>query len=73
MGQQPRPVAAIFAALFTAHQWGSAWRNDIYNVHHDHGTGHEVLGIYREHARVQCGSEKGVMLPLGALRRPATG
>ena len=58
--------AAVFEVLFAAHQWGSSWRNGIYNVHHYHSTAHEVLGIYRGHARVQCGGEKGIVLSIRA-------
>ena len=60
---EPDP-AGVFEALFTMHQWGSSWRNGIYNVHHYHSTAHEVLGIYRGHARVQCGGDKGVILSI---------
>lgn len=58
--------AAGFEALFAAHQWGSSWRNGIYRMHHYHSTAHEVLGIYRGQARLQCGGEKGIVLRIRA-------
>jgi uncharacterized protein YjlB len=57
-------AAAFFEALFTAHQWGAAWRNGIYSFHHYHSTAHEVLGVFQGQARVQFGGEQGVVLSL---------
>jgi uncharacterized protein YjlB len=59
-----RQAAAFFEAVFAAHQWGSAWRNGIYGVHHYHSTAHEVLGVFQGQARVQFGGEQGVILSL---------
>jgi uncharacterized protein YjlB len=56
--------AAIFEVLFNTHGWGNGWRNGIYSFHHYHSTAHEVLGIFRGQARVQCGGAQGVMLSL---------
>jgi uncharacterized protein YjlB len=57
-----RDAAAVFETMFEAHQWGNGWRNGIYGVHHYHSTAHEVLGIFRGQATVQCGGEHGVIL-----------
>jgi uncharacterized protein YjlB len=56
--------AAVFEAVFTAHQWSSAWRNGIYGFHHYHSTAHEVLGIFGGQARVQLGGARGVVLTI---------
>lgn len=56
--------AAIFEALFNAHGWGNGWRNGIYSFHHYHSTAHEVLGVFRGQARVQCGGTQGAILSL---------
>ncbi len=51
--------AAIFEELFAANQWGSSWRNGIYNYLHYHSMIHEVLGIARGRGRVRLGGDKG--------------
>jgi uncharacterized protein YjlB len=58
--------AAVFEALFTTHGWGNGWRNGIYGFHHYHSTAHEVLGVFRGHATVQCGGEHGITLSIQA-------
>jgi uncharacterized protein YjlB len=62
----PRDPAALFETRFAAHQWGSAWRNGIYSVHHYHSTAHEVLGVYRGQATVLFGGQQGVELSVQA-------
>jgi uncharacterized protein YjlB len=62
----PRDPASLFEARFTAHQWGSTWRNGIYGFHHYHSTAHEVLGVYRGQGTVLFGGEQGVELSLQA-------
>jgi uncharacterized protein YjlB len=59
-----RHAAAFFEAIFAAHQWGSAWRNGIYGVHHYHSTAHEVLGVFQGQARVQFGGAQGVVVSI---------
>ena len=53
--------AALFEELFAANVWSGCWRNGIYPYHHYHSTAHEVLGIYHDSAKVQCGDENGVI------------
>ena len=59
-------LAAKFEALFAAHHWPPAWRYGIFGYHHYHSTAHEVLGIFRGHATLQCGGEHGVVLEVRA-------
>jgi uncharacterized protein YjlB len=58
--------AAIFEAAFAANGWGSSWRNGIYAFRHFHTRAHEVLGIARGRARVECGGAAGQALDIGA-------
>lgn len=52
--------------VFTSHQWGSTWRNGIYNYLHYHSTAHEVLGVARGQARVRFGGDRGKVLEVTA-------
>lgn len=38
-------VASGFEKRFAAHGWRPQWRDTIYDYHHYHLTGHEVLGV----------------------------
>ncbi len=58
--------AAVFEALFAANDWGSSWRNGIYDYVHYHSAIHEVLGIARGQARVRLGGDKGEEVDLRA-------
>jgi uncharacterized protein YjlB len=52
--------------VFTSHQWGSTWRNGIYDYLHYHSTAHEVLGVARGQARVRFGGDRGKVLEVTA-------
>lgn len=54
--------AVGFEDLFEANHWPPAWRYGVFGYHHYHSTAHEVLGIFRGHATVQFGGERGVVL-----------
>jgi len=56
--------AALFEAVFAAHQWSNAWRNGIYGFHHYHSTAHEVLGVFGGQAQVQLGGAEGVVVTI---------
>jgi uncharacterized protein YjlB len=58
--------AAIFEALFEANDWGSSWRNGIYEFVHYHSAIHEVLGIARGRAKVRLGGDRGEEVELEA-------
>jgi len=59
------PAAAV-ESLFAEHQWVPAWRDGIYDHHHYHSNTHEVLGVYRGHARILLGGENGVIVSVQA-------
>lgn len=50
--------------LLENHSWGSSWRNSVYPYHHYHSTAHEVLVVCSGSAKVQFGSEDGVVLKI---------
>jgi uncharacterized protein YjlB len=50
--------------LFDLNEWGSSWRDGIYEYAHYHARIHEVLGIAGGHAKVQFGGAHGRILEL---------
>ncbi|MFW6309728.1 MAG: hypothetical protein ACOC1D_01385, partial [Prolixibacteraceae bacterium] len=71
--------ASTIEKIFAENNWGSSWRNGIFNYHHYHTTAHEALGVYSGWAEVQLGGpgkdpvriEKGdlVVLPAGTSHK----
>ena len=58
--------AALLEELFESNDWGSSWRDGIYNYVHYHSGIHEVLGIARGGVRVRLGGDKGEEIDLAA-------
>jgi uncharacterized protein YjlB len=58
--------AAIFETLFACNDWGSSWRNGIYDYVHYHSRIHEVLGVARGSGKVRFGGKHGRILVLEA-------
>jgi uncharacterized protein YjlB len=58
--------ASVVDALFAANGWGRSWRDSIYDFVHYHSRIHEVLGVARGNAIVECGGIKGRRLKLRA-------
>ena len=44
-------AAKLIEALYAKNDWRAAWRYGVYLFPHYHSTAHEVLGVYRGHAR----------------------
>lgn len=59
-------LAATMEQRFEANGWPPAWRNGIYDFHHYHSRGHEVLGIARGSAGLVLGGEGGRELKVSA-------
>lgn len=56
----------VMDTLFELNGWGRSWRDGIYDFVHYHSQVHEVLGIARGTAKVECGGVKGRVLTLKA-------
>ncbi|AMJ63926.1 cupin [Bosea sp. PAMC 26642] len=52
-------LAAEMETRFEANGWPPQWRNGIYDFHHYHATGHEVLGIAAGSVDLVIGGEGG--------------
>jgi uncharacterized protein YjlB len=58
-------LTAAMESRFTENGWPSQWRDGIYDFHHFHSLGHEVLGIARGHALLALGGEGGAEIEVG--------
>ncbi|WP_442896462.1 cupin [Bosea sp. CCNWLY174] len=52
-------LATAMERRFEENGWPPAWRNGIYDFHHYHSKGHEVLGIAKGSAELVLGGDRG--------------
>ena len=61
-----RDPARLVDVLFEQNGWGRSWRDTIYDFVHYHSQVHEVLGVAKGRAVVECGGVKGSRVKLRA-------
>jgi uncharacterized protein YjlB len=57
---------ALIDALFETNGWARSWRDTVYDFVHYHSQIHEVMGVARGTAKIECGGIKGRVLALKA-------
>lgn len=62
----PADLAGAMERRFEENGWPPAWRDGIFDFHHYHSKGHEVLGIARGSAELVLGGEGGRELAVQA-------
>lgn len=60
------PPEVIIDTLFDSNGWGRSWRDTVYDFVHYHSQIHEVMGVARGSARLECGGVKGRVLSVKA-------
>jgi len=58
--------AALFEKTFLANGWPPQWRYGVYDFHHYHTEGHEVLGIVSGYARLMLGGPDSRVLEVSS-------
>jgi uncharacterized protein YjlB len=71
--------ATIVDSVFEANGWGRSWRDTVYDFVHYHSQVHEVMGVAKGTAKIECGGVKGrlftvrpgdaIILPAGTGHR----
>lgn len=58
--------ATVIDAVFESNGWGRSWRDTVYDFVHYHSQIHEVMGVARGTAKIECGGVKGRTLSVKA-------
>ena len=58
--------ATIIDPLFETNAWGRSWRGCVYDFVHYHSQVHEVMGVARGTAKIECGGVRGRTIALKA-------
>jgi uncharacterized protein YjlB len=66
LGSTSFDPATVIDTLFDTNSWVRSWRDTIYDFVHYHSQVHEVMGVARGSARIECGGVKGRLLTLKA-------
>ena len=56
----------LIDTLFETHGWAKSWRDTVYDFVHYHSQIHEVMGVARGTAKIECGGLKGRVLSFKA-------
>lgn len=66
LGEDDHDPATIIDSLFEMNGWTRSWRDTIYDFVHYHSKVHEVLGVAKGDARIECGGVKGRVISVKA-------
>ncbi|WP_440639963.1 hypothetical protein ACSHT2_00795 [Bradyrhizobium sp. PUT101] len=60
------PPEVVIDTLFDTNGWGRSWRDTVYDFVHYHSQIHEVMGVARGTAWIECGGIRGRILNVKA-------
>jgi uncharacterized protein YjlB len=66
LGSTSFDPATVIDTLFDSNGWARSWRDTVYDFVHYHSQVHEVMGVARGSAKIECGGVKGRILSLKA-------
>jgi uncharacterized protein YjlB len=58
--------ATIIDTIFELNEWTRSWRDTVYDFVHYHSQTHEVMGVARGTAKMECGGVKGRLVKVKA-------